>query len=516
MATSMDQAIKDYTSQVLAGSWSDAEKAQMIRDQAAKVGVTPEQISAATGYSLDNVNAYMALAPAAAPPTRPSSEALSKAEQEARQAWLDGKSVPKSATDVLFATNPDGTMTRWGTDPNAKAGDMYGDVKTPYSMYDVKTPEAKQYYLDNPSSFYANATLKDGFFKAANVRGPNKPMGQLNMDELYQAYMYGGAFGTGYDANGNFVGPGRGVPPSSGGLGAGSIGGSVSGGGTSPIPGGILSSVVGGGTSAGGDLPSNALIQGRLNALLSTDSFGNYTNPVVRQAAERAMQAFAGRGLLNSSMAIQAAQEAAIAKAIEIAGPDAQRVFDNLRGDKDWAYRFEQDRLNNAAEIERARILANLDLDKLRAEYGYRADADSISQAFNLRQNYVNSIANITNNYQQMVNNINQSGMRPEDKQAALADAAATRDAEAAYINDLYSKMPGWQQAWLSPAVPTRGVDINTITNVSTLRNIIADPAQPQAIRDAAQARLNQMLQQQAAQQPSGGLLNTTPEPNYA
>lgn len=339
-----------------------------------------------------------------------------------------------------------------------------------------------------------------------------------------------GPNGTMRIAGGGLLGSATGVGAiggggSSGGSGSGassgsglSVGGGTPAGGSGSASSGLSSSIGYGSsiTTPNQPLPNTALIEGRLSTLLATDQHGNYTHPLVRQAAERAMQAFAGRGLLNSSMAIQAAQEAAIAKAIDIAGPDAQRVFDNLRGDKDWAYRFQQDRLNNAAEIEKARILANLDLDKLRAEYGYRADADSISQAFNLRQNYVNSIANITNNYQQMVNNINQSGMRPEDKQAALADAAATRDAEVAYVNDLYSKMPGWQRAWLSPAVPTQGVDINTITNVRTLRNIIADPAQPQAIRDAAQARLNQMLQQQAAQQPSGGLLNTTPEPNYA
>lgn len=247
-------------------------------------------------------------------------------------------------------------------------------------------------------------------------------------------------------------------------------------------------------------------IQGRLNALLGTDQYGNYTNPVVRQAAERAMQAFAGRGLLNSSMAVQAAQEAAIAKAIEIVGPDAQRFFEQGRANQDWANKFNQDALNNAAELEKARILAQLDLEKLRTEYGLREDASNVANAFNLRQNYMNQLANIQSNYQQMVNNINQSGIRPEDKEAAIRDAASTRDAELAYTNDMYSRMPGWSQQWLAPAVPLQGVDINSITNLATLNNIISDPAQPQSVRDQARARRQQLL----ASQPSGTTSSNT------
>lgn len=63
LSTEMAQATKDYVSQVLAGGWTDAQKAQMIRDQAVKVGVTPAQLSAATGYDMKTVNDYMALAP---------------------------------------------------------------------------------------------------------------------------------------------------------------------------------------------------------------------------------------------------------------------------------------------------------------------------------------------------------------------------------------------------------------------------------------------------------------------
>ncbi len=91
---------------------------------------------------------------------------------------------------------------------------------------------------------------------------------------------------------------------------------------------------------------ANETIEGRIQNLLGVDKNGNYSNPVVRQAVDRAMQAFAGRGLLNSSMAQQAAYEAAIAKAIEIAGPDAKTYFEQGRANQDASNLFARDNQN--------------------------------------------------------------------------------------------------------------------------------------------------------------------------
>lgn len=84
-------------------------------------------------------------------------------------------------------------------------------------------------------------------------------------------------------------------------------------------------------------------IEGRVQNLLATDARGNYTNPVVQQAVNATMQQFAGRGLLNSSMASEAAYQAAISKAIDIAGPDAQTYFAQGRANQDAANVFERD-----------------------------------------------------------------------------------------------------------------------------------------------------------------------------
>ena len=106
-------------------------------------------------------------------------------------------------------------------------------------------------------------------------------------------------------------------------------------------------------------------IEGRLNNLLKTDERGNYTSPVVRQAVDRAMQQMAGRGLLNSSIATQAAQEAAIAKAIEIVGPDAERYFQQGRANQDAQNVFARDEVNFGYDLSKMSYANQLELGKM-------------------------------------------------------------------------------------------------------------------------------------------------------
>ena len=57
-----------YVAMVLSGSGSDAEKAATINAAARAYGISNRQIAEATGYSLDLVNAFLALPP---PPPSP-------------------------------------------------------------------------------------------------------------------------------------------------------------------------------------------------------------------------------------------------------------------------------------------------------------------------------------------------------------------------------------------------------------------------------------------------------------
>lgn len=193
-------------------------------------------------------------------------------------------------------------------------------------------------------------------------------------------------------------------------------------------------------------------VEGRIGGLLGTDSAGNYANPVVRQAQDRQEQAFHSRGLRNSSMAVQGGTEAAISKAIEIASPDARTTYDNRRSN----------------------------LDQMHAS----------------RSNYQQAAQTIATNFQRQVDTINASNMTPDDKSVAIAQLQAMRDGEMVFQNSLFSRVPGWQQEWLAPAVPDyngQGVDVSRVTNTDMLANIAQDPASSAEYRARAQERLYQL-----------------------
>jgi len=200
------------------------------------------------------------------------------------------------------------------------------------------------------------------------------------------------------------------------------------------------------GTTSANVLPADATTEGRINNLLSTDTNGNYTNQVVRQAVDRANQTFAGRGLLNSSMAAQAGQEAAISQASGIASSDA------------------------AAQAT--------------------LNAKTTETTETLRQNYLAAAQSVSAAYQSNVAAINTANMSPEDKTVAIAQAAAARDGEMAYTNNLYNAQPNWQSAWLAAAATTGTTPVSAITNTDTLSNIVNDPARSAADRAAAAAQL--------------------------
>jgi hypothetical protein len=127
-------------------------------------------------------------------------------------------------------------------------------------------------------------------------------------------------------------------------------------------------------------------VEGRINGLMSTDRSGNYTNPVVRQAVERSMQQMSGRGLLNSSMAQQAGQEAAIAKAIEIAGPDAERFFQQSRANQDATNVFSRDEQVYKYDLSKMSVQQANELEKMAKANGYDINKMTFQQANELEK----------------------------------------------------------------------------------------------------------------------------------
>jgi len=254
-------------------------------------------------------------------------------------------------------------------------------------------------------------------------------------------------------------------------------------------------------------------IEGRINNLMATDAAGNYTNPVVRQAVDRVNQQFNARGLRNSSMAAQAAQEAAISKAIEIAGPDAERYFQQGRANQDARNVFARDETqqgyterNKVAEwnqdwkMQERRIASTEWLQKddqerriastewlQKDDQAFRSEALNREQSFTLRRNYVEAVDRVNGRYSTNVDNINQSNMTQEEKTAAIQNAASVRDGDLTYYNNLFAR------EWLALAVPVGDMDVSKINNVDTLSNLANDPAQPESVRAAARTRLAQL-----------------------
>lgn len=198
---------------------------------------------------------------------------------------------------------------------------------------------------------------------------------------------------------------------------------------------GLISTATGGSSTSPvlGSVAPNETTSGQLSSILSTDASGNYTNQLVRQAAERATQAFASRGLLNSSMAVQAAQEAAISKAAEIASQDASAYRNQAIKNQDAQNDFNKTNLTYEQQIALKQI------DQLSTDQ---------QTASSLRKDYVSSITGANTTYNNRVDVINRTQMAIEDKNAAIASAASDRDNEISVLNNIYKAMPGWSESW--------------------------------------------------------------------
>jgi hypothetical protein len=73
---------------------------------------------------------------------------------------------------------------------------------------------------------------------------------------------------------------------------------------------------------------TNETVMGQLQGILASNS------PLLQQARARAAESMQGRGLLNSSIAVGAGEDAAIGRALEIAVPDAATYAEAAKGNQ--------------------------------------------------------------------------------------------------------------------------------------------------------------------------------------
>lgn len=178
---------------------------------------------------------------------------------------------------------------------------------------------------------------------------------------------------------------------------------------------------------------------------LKTAAIADSNNPIVRQAMARAMQSMNGRGLLNSSMATQAAQEAAIAKALEIAAPDTAAYYTDQRDAKQFDYNKQLTKLQGEINFQNSAGLARLnnDLGIANAQAQYDMKVGDVTQT-----NYITMIDRIQQDTTKQVQQINSSAMPYEEKQAAIRNIQAQAQAQIDNANRLFKSTNGWQDQW--------------------------------------------------------------------
>lgn len=337
-----------------------------------------------------------------------------------------------------------------------------GNPNGPWSLQQATyaLSQAQPFQMKNRDYFvnYAKSLLARGISpeNVAKVLAPyNKYDLSADVPELGQV----GYFGTAsQDRSGGAVAPSTYPQGAQQVINRTNTEGLLSAGGVSPVGGnpngGTASGAASGSLTQTGSINAPGMdyntetIEGRIGNLLDRDASGNFTNPVIRQAADRALATFAGRGLLNSSMSQEAVMEAAIAKAIEIAGPDAERYFQNRRQNYDWTQKFGMNEQEHGFAKDLAGVQNQYAKELLGLENTYSQQNLDMQQARSLQQNYLQAVANFESQYNQSVMAINASEMNADDKTAAIENITILRDNNIRLTTEAFAVMPQWQSEW--------------------------------------------------------------------
>jgi len=182
-------------------------------------------------------------------------------------------------------------------------------------------------------------------------------------------------------------------------------------------------------------------------------------NPLMAQARGQAMQISNSRGLLNSSIATQAGEEAALGAVLPLASQDA----DNAAQKERLGMQLSTQERIALAQIGSQERLANLDIasrermqgNEISYQTGERALDRSLQEQlaeWNLsssdRDSAARSVISMEQLYnQQYANIMANTNLSADDRQAQLTAAKALRDRQLDLIQQLYSINLDWGQA---------------------------------------------------------------------
>ncbi len=208
----------------------------------------------------------------------------------------------------------------------------------------------------------------------------------------------------------------------------------------------------------------NELSQVQLQKILSSGS------PLMQHAASQGKALANQRGLLNSSLAAQSAQNAVIEAATPFATQDANTTSNVLSANQQAqqqanqlnAQQNFQQQATNTAAVNRAQELAagnKFDLEKLNTEYGLRnaqlqlqneiaTEQSQLAQGNELQKAYVTNSNTLMNNYLNGWFKIQESEMTPAEKTTALSEYNATIRTWQTVLNTAYASLPQWQDEW--------------------------------------------------------------------
>lgn len=197
----------------------------------------------------------------------------------------------------------------------------------------------------------------------------------------------------------------------------------------------------------------DASVSGRLTGLLSKQS------PLIKQARTQGLQAANSRGLLNSSMAVGAAQNSAYAAALPIASQEASQTHqanlskqefgqqralmaDDLSGRERLQSRdIEQQRYLQQQDIGMRERISTLDREAQDRIANMNLAASERGAASNLAASFEGSYASI------VANIMNNENLPADVRRQYLDHAAKTRDSNLALVEQMYGIDLNWTTA---------------------------------------------------------------------
>ncbi len=222
--------------------------------------------------------------------------------------------------------------------------------------------------------------------------------------------------------------------------------------------------------TASSALVPNSSVVDTVNQITSQDS------PIMQQAAATANRQAARSGLMNSSLAVGAAQGAVTQQAADLAKAEVsanqgQQQINNQMSQYDrsqteaeratkvtegqsqqqitnQASQFSQSLAQQKAESAQQNTQFQANLKQQQAELAAQSKQFAQSIQANVKGSYTDAANNILNNSSVNINNIaSNASLKQADKDKLIAQEIANRNSDLAYLQSMYSSVNSWAAA---------------------------------------------------------------------